>query len=438
MLHKHYMDAIFRFVGWMLLGLAVFSPRTASAQCATARAAMSEARTARWLIGDDAAQQARIDTDRARLAQAMALRENEQNFHVFLDLAGAYQAMLPLDVCSNFGTRSGRLERLRGAVSAGVTHHKSGIHVRFSFLHAVDRLATDGEDMPDEDDEESATAGYRQNLYAVRVGHEQWLQGVLGFVEAESPYASEGSGGISLQAPKERAAAPGLFVGASSPMLRLSTMALLQRGNVEVLSLTAGDIRLGKLPFAFALGPTYLREERQVVGLLRLRGFAAEGYVAGESEMKRKHGIVKGVGVAGWYTGPVAELSAETRDPRLRHARLRWDAHFAQRFAAKGFGNRGAWDFSFFVDGTMFRSRFFTDPRHAPRAPARGDLHAAPARRPTAWGLAGGLASSLQVGVIAVGMQAHVGVNRPELLQLVPAAANRAEVQGLMSMRFEY
>lgn len=416
----------------MALVLACSAP--ARAACERSVAALSEARAARWLVGDELRLQSTLDLERERLRHAVQLSGTKQSFHVFASGSGVYQRIFGMETCSNHGPRQGSLDRVRGLLSAGITHDDSGLHVRLSVLHANDHLAVPG--IGKKKDAKAATAGYRQNLYALRLGHERWFQTVFGYVDSEQPYTSPGEGGIRIDPRMPTAPAPGYYFGATVPALRTSMVTLLQRGRPEIVSLMASELRPGNLPFSIGLGPTYIREERQVVGLLRLRGFATENVQSMNTELTRMGKRVPLTGVSYQSSGPLLELSVEGRDARLRHGRFRYQYVYSSRSSAKGWNNRAAADLSVYAEGTLFRSRYFSE-THEPASAGLPGPRLGP-RRGNAWGLGGGVVASAQISWIALSMEAIAGLNRPELLALVPSAHNRAEVQFVGSLRFEY
>lgn len=422
--------------------VAVSAP--ARAACDRSVPALSEARAARWLIGDDVRMQALLDVERERLRHAARLVDQPQPFHLFAAGHGAYQRVFGIEACSQTGERSGSLERPRGAGTVGFTHTASGLHARLSFLYAGDVISVAGIPVKSGDEVTSsdATAGYRQGLVALRLGHEQYFQSLFGYVSAEQPYRTTGSGGARINPRLPISPSPGFFFGGTIPMLHTSIVTLLQAGRPEIISLVANELRPGRLPFSVSLGPTYIREERQVVGLLRLRGFSYENHATprdaftttGEGT-KRRH--VHGVGETYEATGPILEVSAETREPRLRHARARWQLVHAWRFASRrDWAERTAFDVLLFADGTLFRSRAFTESRES-LPPSALPMQRGP-RRGNAWGFGAGGAVSVQAGWLAFSVESAIGMNRPELLQIVPSAAHRAELQLGGSMRAEY
>ena len=418
----------------VLTAVLLTVPTAARAECTRTSSALSEARAARWLIGDDLRIQASLDAERLRLREAQQLGGARQPFHLFAAAAAGYQRVFGLETCSNLGLRDGGLDRFRGAGSVGFTHEATGLHARVSFVHADDHLAVGGLGPPKKAEE--ATAGYRQELVAVRFGHELWFQGMLGYVSNEAPYTSPGTG-IQLNPRLPASPSPGYFVGASMPILHTSVVTLLQRGKTELVTVLANDLRLPKLPFSVALGPSYIREERQVVGLLRLRGYASEFYEAPHRTTERQgKRNVEGVSESYDNTGPTLEASMETREARLRHARFRYQFGRAYRFGAAGWGGRAAYDLGVYAEGTVFRSRFYSESRDVVGTGVQGLVLSD--KRGTAWGGGAGGNASFQVSWLAFSVDANASVNRPELLSVLPSASYRAELQVFGSLRVEY
>ena len=179
--------------------------------------------------------------------------------------------------------------------------------------------------------------------------------------------------------------------------------------------------RLGRWPVAIALGPTYIREERQTVGLLRLQGFSHEkaGRDAKDQTLEYESS-----------SGPIVEVSAEGRDARLRHTRFRYQytaslRDYGTQATLHGFG---------YADVSLFRSRFFTDSRD-PDSAGGGALGP---RRGNAYGFDVGAGFSVQTHYFAWSMEGATGLNRPELLAIVPSAAARAELRLTTSLRLQY
>lgn len=203
-----------------------------------------------------------------------------------------------------------------------------------------------------------------------------------------------------------------------------------------------GELQPGALPFSVALGPTYLHEERQVVGLVRLRAIAHSSYVLRRNQpsswlpSKNRQRVNADHASS---LGPTLELSTESRDMRLRHARMRWDYRVVERYAGRARGRRGVASFSVFAEASVFRSRAFLDSLR-PGDPDDTALARVPtgSRRATAWGFGGGASGMLQLGPGTLGLDLHAGVNRPELLALMPSAAQHFELQGLITTRVEY
>lgn len=183
--------------------------------------ALSEARAARWLIADDAKLQAMTDMERARLTGAVRdLGGAPQAFHVFAGVTGIGQMLFGMPTCTNQRELEGRVERLRLAGNAGFTHAATGLHLRLSFVHAVDRLVVDVRQAGDKAGEVEvgdANAGYAQNLFALRFGHERWLQAMVGYVGADRPFDSPSRDGLRLDARLSGRPAPGYFAGSPCP-----------------------------------------------------------------------------------------------------------------------------------------------------------------------------------------------------------------------------
>ena len=384
----------------------------------------SEARRARWLIGDDARFQALLDDDRHRFGDAMKLLGAEdRTFQIFAATAFAMQSVSPFDVCTNVGSASASFERMRGAATVGLTHTETGIHARVSVVGALDQLnASTSED----DDSTNARSGAHQLLVAGRFGHERWFKLVLGYVGADTTFSQTGTGDVRLVRERVMAPAPGAFIGASIPIIHTSVITLIQDGRTELFSVMARDLRPGRLPFTLSLGPTYIREERQTIGLVRFRSLSHEVVeIDREDVYTEDDGVHHGASLEHSTIGPVLELSAESRDARIRHGRFRVQADTFGAFG--GSTLRRLLYGSIYAEGTFYRSRFFSESFATSTEPPRG----------TAWGIGAGFSGGVAIAPFFFSLDGHASLNRPELLSLLPSAADRAELRGGISMRLE-
>jgi hypothetical protein len=418
-------------IGFALGAFAAAWPEhTASAQCRGASSAiLSEARATRWLVGDDFGAQSLIDADRwAERDYREGLGAREPMVHVFGATLGSVQALTStFPVCSSHGDAEATFRRFRVVGVAGVTDAESGFHLRVSFVGAQDDLHVGANDEDDPD----ATSGYRQPLVAARVGHERWGKVLFGYVAGERAFREVGAEGLTLYPDATTSRAPGYFYGVTVPALRTSLVTLSQRGTPELVSVTTSDLRLPGAPVSASLGPTFIREERQVVGMLRLRG---DSQLFGKGPRREVHEdeddgtITTGTATTAGRLGPMFEVSVESRSARLRHARLRYEAATRRHFLSEEHNSWSHVRAEVYGEGTVFRSRFFSESLAGSTGQERG----------AAWG--GGLGVHLGVGLrpIFLGLDFHTGVNRPELLALLPSAADRIEVQGALVLRFEH
>lgn len=416
-----------------LFAVALFaaSEGTAEAQCrlpgASSRgtSVASEARRARWLIGDDAQLQANLDEERHRFNDAMhALDAERRELQVFAATSFTYQTIWPLLACTNQGSGEASFERMRAGVAIGMTHTATGLHARVSFVGALDQLNLE---TSSDDDATNARSGSYQWLVAARFGHDRWFRGLAGTVGADKAFDQVGTGDVQLARERVLRPAPGFFVGASLPFIRTSVIALVQSGNTELVSLMARDLRPGSLPFAFSLGPTYIREERQTVGVLRLRSLSHEAIAIDREDAQAESDGTLHYGASMSHTtvGPMIELSAESRDARVRHGRFRVQADSFAVFG--GETRRELIHGTIYGEATFFRSRFFSESAAGPGESARG----------TAWGLGGGFTCGISVAPVSVSGDFHAGWNRPELLSLLPSAADLPELRAGVSLRLE-
>lgn len=155
--------------------------------------------------------------------------------------------------------------------------------------------------------------------------------------------------------------------------------------------------------------------------------------ITSEKKVQRRVG---GLGEAYQATGPVFEISAESRQPRLRHARMRWQYVQAWRFASReSWLERTAFDLGLYADGTLFRSRAFSESlENVPPSPLAGRGTS----RGNAWGFGAGGMISMQAGWLVISADAAISMNRPALLQIVASAAHRPELQIGGAVRAEY
>ncbi|MFO0679008.1 MAG: hypothetical protein U0169_20940, partial [Polyangiaceae bacterium] len=258
-----------------VLGLAHAADARAECSSVASPPALSQARSARWLVGDDIRFQSTLDAERTYLRNVdAALGRDVSPYQAFGAATVAAQFVPTIGVCSNRGLENSRLVRARYGGSAGLTHSATGLHLRLSFLHARDELAVTTSSTKGAD---AATTGYAQSLVALRVGHERYANALLGYVGSEDTFAGIGTGGVALRPKLVGSAAPGFFVGLSVPEIHSTVVTLLQRGRPELVSLLSRDLPMPFVPVMLSLGPTYIREEQQTVGLVRLRGSTLRG-----------------------------------------------------------------------------------------------------------------------------------------------------------------
>lgn len=381
-------------------------------------ATLSEARASRWLIGDELRLSSRVDAQRRREAAAEAqLLGEEPTFRVHAAAGAYWQRVYAVPLCERPDPPKGSYDQWRIAAMAGITHVATGLEARVSLVHAIDDVNVPA---PGEDEPRNVVAGYQQTLVAARVGHERWLSATVGFIGAESRYAT--SRAMASAHPPRRA--PGLYVGAVVPALHTSAVMLVQRAEPELVSVLASDLRpTDAVPFSISLGPTYIREERRTVGMIRVRGVSAS---SGDDEPtfstgKKPTSTRPRIGRATF--GPLVEMSTESMGGRLRHGRLRFEGEGFEANASDDASERTAIHGGVYLEGTVFRSRAFL------RHPA--------SRGETAWG--GGAHGFLgfRVRPFAVDVELGIGRNRPELLALVPSAARREEAQAGVVLRLE-
>jgi len=383
---------------------------------------LSEARAARWLIGDDLRLNASVDVERLKLEDLYrALDEKRPAIYVFATTGFSWQSVGSIPTCDRRGAPEGRFDRWRVHAAAGAEHVATRLSARVSFVHAMDAVLVPVEGGDDED--EAVLAGYQQSLVSARFGHDRWLRGFVGYVTSESTFAT--SRAIARANPTTRA--PGFFIGATVPAIHTSVVTLLQQGQPELVSVMASDLRpSASLPLSLSLGPTYLREERQTVGLLRLRGVSAGSRREPSPETQDGgDGALHGFGKGHSSFGPVAEVSMESMDGRLRHARLRFEAEGLTAFVAKDHAHKSSFYGGAHAEGTVFRSRAF-----------QASAGAAP--RPAAWGFGGRVFAGFRCDWLTLSLDWNVNRNRPELLSLVPSAADRIEMHGAFSIGVDH
>jgi hypothetical protein len=78
-----------------------------------------------------------------------------------------------------------------------------------------------------------------------------------------------------------------------------------------------------------------------------------------------------------------------------------------------------------YVEGTLFRSAFFSQGFEAGSRQPRG----------SAWGVGAGGQAAVSLRSLGFTFDIGVGMNRPELLQIMPAAANKFELRGSGAIR---
>jgi hypothetical protein len=391
--------------------------READASCRPTRV-LSEVRRARWLVDDEVRAVQTFELDRESLREAGA-RLGEGEAPAFRSFAASYGTFQLLGgdypLCVEPGAEAGAITHYSGIVTAGTTHTASGLELRLSAMGAYERLG-----------EAPLDASSTKSLYTARVGHERWGNVVLGYVDRDRvrPHGPR-AGMLDLGANRYQAA--GLYYGVSLPALYTNVFALSHGGTTEIVSLSTDDIPLPGGAIFVGAGSTYIREEGQVVGLLRL-GVDAVGHrgrqrrtehddegnhVGPSTEWDARHG------------GPVLEASVESRTARLRHARARWE--IGRSYALRTDGKpldyfRG----SAYVEGTAWNSLAFAESiaeaTGEPRGPAFG----------------GGLGTTFVAGSrrLSFGIDSFLGANRPEVLAIVPSAQGGLEVRFGLFLRF--
>ncbi len=390
-------------------------------------AALSEARAARWLVGEDLLAQSHLDVHRAYKRGLLAEHGvAPPAWEVFATAGVGGQWIAGASACSSRGTEEATLERYRLFGATGVTHRESGLHLRVSFVGAADQLAFDvprPEATADSDDDDVARAGYRQGLVALRFGHHRWGRLVIGRLTAEGAYGN-GANGVTLTPRLPTSRTSPWFYGVDVPALHMSLLTVGDTGGPELIQVMARDLTVPGSSTALSLGPTYIREERQTVGFFRVRGNA----LGALGRRKRRPGAstvgdetVFGETSEAAFLGPVAEISVETGDARLRHARFRWEASEDSIFMSERQISfvRG----SIHAEATVFRSRFFEASR--------------PGGRPAAFGLGAGLSFDVEWRPFALAVDLSGGFNRPELLSLLPSTAGQAEGRATLGLRVE-
>ena len=384
----------------------------ARAQCAsTATSAITEARAARWLIGEDLHARAVTDQSRALVTQQLAAHGvAAPRWQPFADAALGYQGVLGLAACSAGSERNVALERFRLTGAAGLTHSASGFGVELSFVGARDQLVQSVGSEGDRD----VLAGFGQGLVALRAGHEAWGRVLVGFTSPERRDRT-----LSLDPGRQPGTGQGFFYGVSVPALHLGVVTLAQRGAPELVQISAYDLEPPVLPVAVSLGPTYIREERQTVGWLRIRGVGLGGRTAPAATFA-EDGTTAGTASQTRYLAPVLEASAESREARLRHGRFRIEGALRKTFVGRAASSlrRLAW-ISGHLEATVFRSRYFQDA-------LAGSAQRAPG---PAWGVGGVVTASGNFGPVVVGVEWGGAWNRPELLSLLPSAVDNLELR---------
>jgi hypothetical protein len=127
-------DSAPRLVG-VATALACFEPAPAGAQpCATTPpAVLSEARAARWLVGDDVAAQALVDAERAKDREAgESTGKDPPDYQIFFAQQGTGQFYVSPEprfpVCTTRGEMGATFYRLRASAAAGLTHTPTQLH----------------------------------------------------------------------------------------------------------------------------------------------------------------------------------------------------------------------------------------------------------------------------------------------------------------------
>jgi hypothetical protein len=346
---------------------------------------------------------------------------------VIANVTSSLQGVLGVPTCSTRGLDEGTFLRYRVSASAAVSHLETGLHLRASFVGAIDELGVDTSKSDDLRDEDSAGAGFRQALAALRVGHHRYGRLLVGHVTPEFAFVSPSKNGVTV-APRLRATGTAFwFYGVEIPAIKTSVLAVVGGGAPEVVQVLARDLHVPGSNAAISLGPTYLREEAQTIGLLRVRG-NLRGPIDARRRRRMAAGegedVIMGEGSEGFFVGPTGEVSVEARDARLRHARLRFDARRDHVMVSDDAGHVSFFRAGAYAETTVFRSRFFEESR--PGSP-----------RPTSVGLGAGALFDLEVRPFAFGLDLHAMVNRPELLSLLPSAANLPELRASLTLRLD-
>jgi hypothetical protein len=420
-LAKHY--AFVMLKRRLVLRLAVLSffyfwcdrQATAQSPCSPqGDAALSETRAARWLMSDEANASATLDSERLWRSPKELQAPPKLSVLAFAGLSGQ---TFDLPLCTDRGSRTGDVRRLRSWAGIGLTHQPSGLHVRFSFLYGEDALRSEGDRRrPDDEDAPVSSAGYAQKMFVLRLGHERWFHGTLGFIEAESRF-NEPDAGFKIVTPlKQDTSTPGMFVGAMIPALHLGFSTLVRSGKVEVLNVASRDVRLGRLPIEIGFNPMYIHEERRAIGSARVHVFS-------ESEAQLRDADTDEA-TNGLHTrGATLEASVEARDARFRHGRFRYGHSFAgvREISGSHIAITG------YLESTVFRSAFFARDIKPENGNTRG----------TAWG--GGFGSNflLHFPWFGLSFDGLLAFNRPELLQIIPSAQNCLELKGAIAVRLE-
>jgi hypothetical protein len=398
-------------------------PGAAAGECRQTEI-LSEARRARWLIGDELHGQNVLNADRSEVRAARAeLGGETPDVQVFGATYGSYQWLRgPFPVCNGPEDHRIALHRTRGVVSLGATHTESGLHFRLSVAGARDWLNDD------DDEDRPAIASSSQALYVARAGHERWGNVLFGYVTGDHAEAAPPGKGRLFDVGERRGRAPGLYYGVGIPALRMNVVALSQRGTPELVSMMTHDLRVPGLPVWGGLGPTYIREERQAVGLVRV---GVDVQARHEPPRRIDHddeGVYVGPSVVSEssHDGPMVEASAESRGARLRHARLRYafGGHWRSRIEGK---HAEHLRYGAYLESTAFRSLAFSESVDPSSHRKRG----------TAWGGGAGFFGFVGGRHASLGADILLAINRPEILAVAPSAAGSFEVQTGIYVRLE-
>jgi hypothetical protein len=397
-----------RVSAWALAIAIVVGSRAAKAQCAPGDALLSEARAARWLVADDILANASLDHERFTRPSHEVIPKLTA-----LTFAGVSFQSVGSRACTNRGVEDATLQRLRLWAGIGLTHNPTGLEMRFSVMHGRDGLNVDIS--PSANDSAEAATGYSQTMLALRFGHEKWLRGLVGFVDPDTGF-NRPDGGVTIYAPLAvDRSAPSTYLGASIPLLGVHVVSLFRSGVPEFVNLSSQERRIGTLPISVSFFPTYIREERRVFGTARVHWFAPPGTWRTRDDNGNALYLEN-------TRGATLEAAVEARDARLRQLRLRAGSALGDRTVA-----HAHMDASAYVEGTVFRSAFFSNAKILGTESTRG----------TAWG--GGVGGNVIFHGPSIGlvMDVNAAFNRPELLQILPSAQNEFEFRGALSLRAE-